>query len=97
MWKNALISVYALILAISGYLFLPFSIPVLPPQQFLADTIIAMAEIGNVDEEIRFEDDDARCQGMEHAKWRFAGRWRIRDPLDQMERAHIQTLEHVRL
>ena len=35
-WKNALIGVYALILAVSLFLFVPFSIPVLPPQRFLA-------------------------------------------------------------
>ena len=35
-WKNALIGAYALILAISGCLFLPYSIPVLPPKEFVA-------------------------------------------------------------
>jgi 4-amino-4-deoxy-L-arabinose transferase-like glycosyltransferase len=35
-WKNALIGTYALILAVSGCLFLPYSIPVLPPKEFRA-------------------------------------------------------------
>jgi len=35
-WKNALFGAYALILAVSGCLFLPYSIPVLPPKEFVA-------------------------------------------------------------
>ncbi|QNI34116.1 glycosyltransferase family 39 protein [Alloacidobacterium dinghuense] len=35
-WRNALISVYAVIVVIGLVLFFPFSVPVLPPQQWIA-------------------------------------------------------------
>jgi len=35
-WRNALISAYAAIIVIGILLFLPFSVPVLPPQQWIA-------------------------------------------------------------
>jgi hypothetical protein len=35
-WRNALIGVYAVIVVVGLVLFLPFAIPVLPPQQWLA-------------------------------------------------------------